>query len=58
MSKGCSSFEAHENQSLDCPEQNVGRNMNVKGTSVKSSEEYKGHVPGKYLSIAIHPEHA
>lgn len=58
MSKGCSSFEAHENQSLGCLQQIIGINMNVKGTSEKSSEENKGHVPGKYLSIAILPEHA
>lgn len=51
MSKGCSSFEAHENQSLGCLQQIIGINMNVKGTSEKSSEENKGHVPGKYLSI-------
>lgn len=58
MSKGCSSFEAHENQRLGCLEQIIGINMIVKGTSEKSSEENKGHVPRKYLSIAILPEHA
>lgn len=48
MSRGCHNFEAHGSKSLDCFEQNVGRNMNVKGISGKSSEGNKEHVTGKW----------
>lgn len=35
MNRGWNNFEAHESKSLDCLEQHVGRNMNIKGTSGK-----------------------
>lgn len=39
MNSSCHNIEAHESKNLDCLEQNVGRNMNVKSTSGKESEE-------------------
>lgn len=46
MNRGWNNFEAHESKSLDCLEQHVGRNMNIKGTSGKGWKENQEHIAG------------
>lgn len=36
--RGWKSFEVHDRKNLDCLEETVGRNVDVKGDSVENSE--------------------
>lgn len=47
--KDWKNFEAHDRKSIDCLEQTVGRNMNIKGTAVRAQN--KGNMEEKVCII-------
>lgn len=53
MGRGWKNFEVHVRKSLDCLEEAIGINMNVKGNSGQTPDGNRKHVIGNWGKILV-----